>query len=120
VTHDFPCETRQSEGCRPPSSLRTEATVAGTPLNTPRDHANMPQTQPADLLMGFVLNLLTPFLIAGGLTDPALARQAAQQAIMEAGNHHHPDRRLHPDRARQPPPVPAAGPVAVDEVETSK
>jgi hypothetical protein len=87
VTHDFPCETRQSEGCRPPSSLRTEATVAGTPLNTPRDHANMPQTQPADLLMGFVLNLLTPFLIAGGITDPALARQAAEQAIAEAGNH---------------------------------
>jgi hypothetical protein len=38
-------------------------------------------------LLGFVLNLLTPFLIAGGLTDPALARQAAEQAITEAGNH---------------------------------
>ena len=38
-------------------------------------------------LLGFVLNLLTPFLIAGGLTDPALARQAAEQAIAEAGNH---------------------------------
>ena len=34
-------------------------------------------------LLGFVLNLLTPFLIAGGLTDPALARQAAEQAITE-------------------------------------
>jgi hypothetical protein len=38
-------------------------------------------------LLGFVLNLLTPFLIAGGITDPALARQAAEQAIAEAGNH---------------------------------
>ncbi|WP_158932985.1 hypothetical protein [Acidisphaera sp. S103] len=44
---------------------------------------------PNNPLLGFVLNLLTPFLIAGGLTDPALARQAAEQAVaayQEAGN----------------------------------
>ena len=38
-------------------------------------------TQPADLLMEFVLSLLVPFLTTGSLTDPALARRAAQETI---------------------------------------
>ena len=33
------------------------------------------------LLMDFILTILTPLLIAGGLTDPALARLTAQEAI---------------------------------------
>lgn len=44
---------------------------------------------PNNPLLGFVLNMLTPFLIAGGLTDPALARQTAEQTVaayQEAGN----------------------------------
>jgi hypothetical protein len=34
-----------------------------------------------DLMLEFVLNLLTPFLVAGGLTDPAIARQTAKETI---------------------------------------
>ena len=38
----------------------------------------MTQNKP---MLELVLNLLTPFLIAGGLTDPTLARQAAAETI---------------------------------------
>ena len=38
-------------------------------------------TQPANLLMEFVLSLLVPFLTTGSLTDPALARRAAEETI---------------------------------------
>ena len=46
----------------------------------------MPETKPADVppadvLMQFILGLLTPFLMTGSITDPALARRAAAQAI---------------------------------------
>ncbi|WP_428485796.1 hypothetical protein [Rhodopila sp.] len=39
------------------------------------------QDQPADPLMEFIIGLLTPLLMTGGMTDPGLARLAAAQAI---------------------------------------
>ena len=48
-----------------------------------------PQTQPAGLLMPFLLAVLTPFLAAGGIPDPDLARLAATETILAykaAGN----------------------------------
>jgi hypothetical protein len=41
----------------------------------------MTETQPSDLLMGFVVSLLTPFLMSGGITDAGLARRAAEETI---------------------------------------
>jgi hypothetical protein len=50
----------------------------------------MTPTPPAGVLMPFLLAVLTPFLTAGGITDPDLARQAAMETIaayQAAGNH---------------------------------
>jgi hypothetical protein len=41
----------------------------------------MTPTQPAGLLMPFLLAVLTPLLMAGGILDPDLARQAALETI---------------------------------------
>jgi hypothetical protein len=41
----------------------------------------MTETQPAGLLTGFVVSLLVPFLMAGGITDIDLARRAAAETI---------------------------------------
>ena len=47
------------------------------------------ETQPAHSLMPFLLAVLTPFLVAGGIPDPGLARLAAIETILAykaAGN----------------------------------
>jgi hypothetical protein len=41
----------------------------------------MTETQPAGLLTGFVVSLLVPFLMAGGITDIDVARRAAAETI---------------------------------------
>jgi hypothetical protein len=41
----------------------------------------MTETQPANLLTGFIVSLLVPFLVAGGITDIDLARRAAAETI---------------------------------------
>jgi hypothetical protein len=43
--------------------------------------APTPEPPPSDLLMGFILSILTPFLTIGGITDPDLARRAAAETI---------------------------------------
>jgi hypothetical protein len=48
-------------------------------------------SHPSDLLMDFVVSLLTPFLLIGSITDPALARRAAAETIaayQESGQNH--------------------------------
>jgi hypothetical protein len=39
------------------------------------------ETQPFDTLMGFIVSLLTPFLMTGSITDPVLARHAVAETI---------------------------------------
>ena len=46
----------------------------------------MTQAQPDGSLMPFLLAVLTPFLTAGGILDPDLARQAATEAIAAYGD----------------------------------
>jgi hypothetical protein len=41
----------------------------------------MTTNQPADHLLEVLLGILTPILMTGGVTDPGLARLAAQEAI---------------------------------------
>jgi hypothetical protein len=58
-----------------------------------------PMTETTDFMLGFVLSLLTPFLAAGSITDPALIHLAAAETIA-AYNAPSPDRSSpDPDRA---------------------
>jgi hypothetical protein len=41
----------------------------------------MTTDQPSDLMTGFILSLLTPFLMTGSITDPNLARKAAAETV---------------------------------------
>jgi hypothetical protein len=52
-------------------------------INNPaQDHQTMTESAPpSDLLTGFILSILTPFLMTGSITDPDLARRAATETI---------------------------------------
>jgi hypothetical protein len=65
------------------------------PGQTPSTIERMTET--TDFMLGFVLSLLTPFLAAGSITDPALINRAAAETIA-AYNAPNPDR-TSPDRA---------------------